>query len=184
MHYGATSYGLIHSFWELYGAEFSSRLLSSLGRLFTYFLQIHGFTLGVEDILLNASAEKKRKKILSQTPKVGFEAAVRAVGLNPQDSSIKEVDPAEVKRRLGEAHLSGSTLKRMTIDHEYKMQTDKITNEVNTACMPHGLLKPFPDNNLALMIQSGAKGSSVNSMQISCLLGNVRIESTCYELLR
>jgi len=182
MHYGATSYGLIHSFWELYGAEFSSRLLSSLARLFTYFLQLHGFTLGVEDILLNASADKKRKKILSKTSKVGFEAAVRAVGLNPQDGSINEVDPAEVKRRLGQAHLSGSALKRMTIDHEYKIQTDKITNEVNQACMPHGLLRPFPDNNLALMIQSGAKGSSVNSMQISCLLGNIHTQLK-YQLL-
>jgi DNA-directed RNA polymerase I subunit RPA1 len=107
MHLGATSYGLIHSFWELYGAEYSSRLLSSLGRMLTYFLQIHSFTLGVEDILLNASADKKRKKISSKIPNVGFEAAVRAVGINPQGGSIKEVDPAEVKRRLGQAHLSG-----------------------------------------------------------------------------
>ena len=162
----------------------SFRAACCLVCLVTNFLQLHGSTMGVEDILLNASADKKRKKILSKTPKVGFEAAVHAVGLDPQDGPIAGVDPAEVERRLGQAHLSGSTLKRMTIDHEYKMQTDKITNEVNKACMPHGLLKPFPDNNLALMIQSGAKGSSVNSMQISCLLGNVRIESTCYELLR
>lgn len=29
-------------------------LLSALGRLFTTFLQLHGFTLGVEDILVTA----------------------------------------------------------------------------------------------------------------------------------
>ena len=175
MNLGASSHGLIHSFWELYGAEFSSRLLSSLAHLVTQFFQIHGCSLGVEDILLNASADKKRKKILSKTPKVGFEAAVRAVGLNPQDGPIEEVDEAEVKRRLGQAHLSGSTLQRMTIDHEYKMQTDKITNEVNKACLPHGFLKPFPDNNFTLMIQSGAEGTPFNSSQISCLLGNIYI---------
>ena len=68
MHLGASSHGFIHSSYELYVAEFSSRLLSSLARLVTNFLQLHGSTMGVEDILLNASADKKRKKILSKTP--------------------------------------------------------------------------------------------------------------------
>ena len=44
------------------------------------------------------------------------------------------------------------------------------------SCIPGGLLKKFPDNNLSLMIQSGAKGSSVNAMQISCLLGQIELE--------
>jgi len=44
------------------------------------------------------------------------------------------------------------------------------------ACIPGGLLRQFPDNNLSLMIQSGAKGSSVNAMQISCLLGQIELE--------
>lgn len=32
--------------------------------------------------------------------------------------------------------------------------------------MPVGLHTPFPDNNLQLMVQSGAKGSTVNTMQV------------------
>ena len=39
-----------------------------------------------------------------------------------------------------------------------------------------GLLKKFPDNCLQLIVQSGAKGSSVNCMQISCLLGQIELE--------
>jgi hypothetical protein len=46
----------------------------------------------------------------------------------------------------------------------------------NRACIPNGLLKNFPHNNLQLMIQSGAKGSSVNAMQISGLLGQIELE--------
>lgn len=46
----------------------------------------------------------------------------------------------------------------------------------NRACIPDGLLKSFPHNNLQLMIQSGAKGSSVNAMQISGLLGQIELE--------
>lgn len=46
----------------------------------------------------------------------------------------------------------------------------------NRACIPNGLLKSFPHNNLQLMIQSGAKGSTVNAMQISGLLGQIELE--------
>ena len=42
--------------------------------------------------------------------------------------------------------------------------------------MPQGLLRRFPDNNLQLMVVAGAKGSSVNCMQISCLLGQIELE--------
>ena len=60
--------------------------------------------------------------------------------------------------------------------------------------MPGGLCKPFPANSLQLMVQSGAKGSSVsepcvpqsvsslcltwqvNCMQISSLLGQIELE--------
>ncbi|XP_026481582.1 DNA-directed RNA polymerase I subunit RPA1-like [Ctenocephalides felis] len=43
-------------------------------------------------------------------------------------------------------------------------------------CLPAGLLCKFPYNNLQLMVQSGAKGSTVNTMQISCLLGQIELE--------
>lgn len=43
-------------------------------------------------------------------------------------------------------------------------------------CLPAGLLCKFPQNNLQLMVQSGAKGSTVNTMQISCLLGQIELE--------
>lgn len=42
--------------------------------------------------------------------------------------------------------------------------------------MPAGLLCKFPENNLQLMVGSGAKGSTVNTMQISCLLGQIELE--------
>ena len=39
-----------------------------------------------------------------------------------------------------------------------------------------GLIQKFPSNSLQMMVQSGAKGSSVNTMQISCLLGQIELE--------
>lgn len=50
--FGASQFGLVHACQELYGGGVANRLLSALGCLFTTFLQLHGFTLGVEDILI------------------------------------------------------------------------------------------------------------------------------------
>ena len=62
------------------------------------------------------------------------------------------------------------------LDLSMKKKTDHYQDLINKACIPFGLLKRFPDNNLQLMVQSGAKGSSVNCMQISCLLGQIELE--------
>jgi len=70
MHYGATSYGLILAFNELYGGQYSCRLLSSFSRIFTTFLQLRGFTLGVRDILVTPEADRKRKEIISRVQTV------------------------------------------------------------------------------------------------------------------
>lgn len=46
-HYGASEYGLVHAVYELYGGDVSGRLLTSLARVFTTYLQFYrGFTLG------------------------------------------------------------------------------------------------------------------------------------------
>lgn len=65
---------------------------------------------------------------------------------------------------------------RTIIDRQYKQALDGYTNQINKVCLPAGLICKFPDNNLQLMVQSGAKGSTVNTMQISCLLGQIELE--------
>ena len=59
----------------------AGHLLSSLARLFTAFLQLHGFSLGVEDIVLTSKADKKRKKLISKCRVAGAEAAAAAMSL-------------------------------------------------------------------------------------------------------
>ncbi|XP_046454173.1 DNA-directed RNA polymerase I subunit RPA1-like [Daphnia pulex] len=174
MHYGATSYSLVHLFNELYGGQYSCRLLSCFARLFTTYLQLKGFSLGVDDMLVTPRADKKRRKILKRLETVGDGVATKAVGVTPQE--VEKSGMEIVKKKMQEIHFSQNALKKMAIDREYKGVTYQINNEVNRVCIPGGLHKLFPDNNLALMIQSGAKGSSVNAMQISCLLGQIEFE--------
>lgn len=95
-HYGSSAYGLVHCCYELYGGETSGKLLSCLARLFTAYLQLfRGFTLGqdmvqrrpsfhvwtrghdaclcagVEDILVKRHANRRRRKIIQDSLKIG-----------------------------------------------------------------------------------------------------------------
>ncbi|XP_023211114.1 DNA-directed RNA polymerase I subunit RPA1-like [Centruroides sculpturatus] len=170
-HYGPTPYGLVHCCYELYGGQTSTLLLTSLARLFTHYLQIHiGFTLGIEDITVTSKANKKRWKIMKSAKKVGDKTIAEA--LDVTDYTNK----SEIISKYQDAHLSKNDLGRKQIDAAMKTETDTFNNEINKICIPDGLWKKFPQNNLQLMIQSGAKGSSVNAMQISCLLGQIELE--------
>ncbi|XP_055626867.1 DNA-directed RNA polymerase I subunit RPA1 [Toxorhynchites rutilus septentrionalis] len=168
-HFGATPYGLIHCMYELYGGHCSSALLSSLSRLFTYYLQWEGFTLGVKDILVQKAADKKRAKIIKACRQIGHQTAASALDLPP------DVSESELNARMQETYARNPKF-RAIIDRKFKTALDTYTNQINEACLPGGLITKFPDNNLQLMVQSGAKGSTVNTMQISCLLGQIELE--------
>ncbi|XP_022114483.2 DNA-directed RNA polymerase I subunit RPA1 [Pieris rapae] len=168
-HYGATPYGLVHCMYELYGGDSSTALLSSFSKVFTFYLQWIGFTLGVKDILVVEEANKKRDEIVQLVRQIGKVAAVKATDL-PAD-----VDDNVLKETIGELMAKDPKF-RANLDRQYKNMLDSYTNNINTVCLSQGLLEKFPSNNLQLMVQSGAKGSTVNTMQISCLLGQIELE--------
>ncbi|PNF38093.1 DNA-directed RNA polymerase I subunit RPA1, partial [Cryptotermes secundus] len=168
-HYGATPYGLVHCINELHGGACSSILLTAFSKLFTAFLQRHGFSLGVEDILVVKDAEERRARFITHARKTGNKAVRSAFNLP------KTATQNEMKEKMEDIYQNKDK-GRAIIDSSYKNCLDSITNKINKACIPTGLLKKFPHNNLQLMIQSGAKGSSVNAMQISGLLGQIELE--------
>uniref|UniRef100_A0A671WNV0 DNA-directed RNA polymerase subunit n=1 Tax=Sparus aurata TaxID=8175 RepID=A0A671WNV0_SPAAU len=170
-HYGSSAYGLVHCCYELYGGQTSGKLLSCLARLFTAYLQLYrGFTLGVEDILVKPGANRQRKKIIQESLKIGTKAIQAAFNLP------SNVDQAEAQSRWQDAHLNPDQRDFSMADHKFKEVANQVNNDINKVCMPVGLHTSFPDNNLQLMVQSGAKGSTVNTMQISCLLGQIELE--------
>lgn len=169
-HYGATPYGLVHCVYELYGGSYATRLLSSFAKLFTSYLQIHGFTLGVKDILVLHDADVARTRIINESRLIGHRVASLAVDADPDITS-----PAKLATLLEQEYANNQKFAAQ-LDRQYKHALDGYTNEINRACMPVGLLEQFPSNNLQLMVLSGAKGSSVNTMQISCCLGQIELE--------
>ncbi|XP_030650182.1 DNA-directed RNA polymerase I subunit RPA1 [Chanos chanos] len=170
-HYGSSAYGLVHCCYELYGGETSGKLLSCLARLFTAYLQLYrGFTLGVEDILVKRGANKQRRKIIKESVKCGAKALKAAFNLPATATE------SEARDRWQDAHLSPDQRDFNMVDLKFKEEVNQVNNNINKVCMPLGLHRSFPENNLQLMVQSGAKGSTVNTMQISCLLGQIELE--------
>ncbi|KFP11170.1 DNA-directed RNA polymerase I subunit RPA1, partial [Egretta garzetta] len=170
-HFGSSAYGLVHCCYEIYGGETSGKVLTCLGRLFTAYLQLYrGFTMGIEDILVKREADHKRKKIIEKSSQCGIEAVRAALNL-PETASCEEV-----QGKWQDAHLRKDQRDFNMVDLKFKEEVNSYNNEVNKVCMPLGLHRSFPENNLQLMVQSGAKGSTVNTMQISCLLGQIELE--------
>lgn len=168
-HYGSTPFGLVHCTYELYGGVVATKLLNAVGKLFLSFLKTEGFTLGVHDILIRSKPDRKRKKIVEESRKVGKQAVTKALELPP------DTPDDEIVRKIEENAHKNPKIRAM-IDREYKSLMDGYTNEINKTCLPAGLVCKFPYNNLQFMVQSGAKGSTVNTMQISCLLGQIELE--------
>uniref|UniRef100_A0A8C0KTH8 DNA-directed RNA polymerase subunit n=1 Tax=Canis lupus dingo TaxID=286419 RepID=A0A8C0KTH8_CANLU len=170
-HYGSSAYGLVHCCYEIYGGETSGKVLTCLARLFTAYLQLYrGFTLGVEDILVKRKADMKRHLVIEESTHCGPRAVRAALNL-PEAASCDEV-----RGKWQDAHLGKDQRDFNMIDLKFKEEVNHYSNEINKACMPFGLHRQFPDNNLQMMVQSGAKGSTVNTMQISCLLGQIELE--------
>lgn len=66
---------------ELYGNKAAGRLMSAFSRLFTHFLQGHGFTCGIDDVLLSPAAELERANNLSGAEQTALVASASVAGL-------------------------------------------------------------------------------------------------------
>ena len=52
------------------------------------------------------------------------------------------------------------------------------TTKIIDRCIPSGLVKDFPANNISSMVLTGAKGGKINRSQIVCLLGQQELEGS------
>ncbi|KAF7684268.1 DNA-directed RNA polymerase I subunit rpa1 [Astathelohania contejeani] len=153
---GASAKGLVHAAGELYGTHVCNDLLTVIGRVLNRVLITSGFTIRMDDLLLTIKADKQREDITNN----GIEKAINIykeyISKNPlyftESSCTQELDSL----------VKGSV--------------NDITSEILRATLPIGQLKPFPYNNIALAVITGAKGSLVNLSQISGLLGQQELE--------
>lgn len=168
---GPKSAGFIHSVHEIYGPAVAGKLLSSLGRLLTRYLSMRAFSCGMDDLRLTQEGEEKRKRELAAAPGIGPRVAAKYVSL--EDQQLSDADP-ELLSRLEEVMRDDT--KQEGLDVLTNSENSKLSSAVTSACLPVGLEKHFPKNQMQSMTISGAKGSGVNANLISCNLGQQVLE--------
>lgn len=99
-------------------------MLSALAKLFTYFLQRQGFTLGVRDILVLSEADEKRRQIVEDSRKIGRRVITEALDLSIETS----LD--EIAKVIDNKSTTNPKL-RAIIDRQYKSSLDSFTNDIN-----------------------------------------------------
>ncbi|KAJ2880176.1 hypothetical protein H4R27_004882 [Coemansia aciculifera] len=175
--FGATSYGLVHSVYEIYSPTHAGRLLSTLGRLFLRYLQEIGFSCRMEDLLFDAEGDRVRKEMIKAQKPGGMKAALDFVGLSDYSAEQLEHDPRiqnEFHNRMEEVLRHDSKL--ALLDGAIAGTMNKVTGNLIAECLPSHLHLPFPHNNMVVMTVSGAKGSNINLSQITCCLGQQQLE--------
>jgi len=168
---GPSGGGLVHSVHEVYGPTIAGKLLSILGRLLTKFLHMRAFTCGMDDLQLTHHGEEQRKLKLQDAQHIGVEVAAKYVTLH--DERPTDTDP-ELKRRIEDVMRDDT--KHAGLDMMMNARSNDLSSEVTKACLPNGLVKKFPKNQMQTMTVSGAKGSAVNANLISCNLGQQVLE--------
>ena len=166
--FGAEMYGMVHSAFELYGGTVAGTLLTVFGRLFTQFLQGHGFTCGLDDLLLSQKAEDTRRNLQSQINGSSEKVEREFVGLPPSAGTMAV--RAAMSRKMQEKDW------KPKLDSMLRQVLSKASDGVRDACIPAGAYKLFPENCFTLMTTAGAKGSKVNHQQITCQLGQQELE--------
>ncbi|TVY75599.1 DNA-directed RNA polymerase I subunit rpa1 [Lachnellula suecica] len=168
---GPSGGGFIHSIHEVYGPTVAGKTLSILGRLLTKFLHMRAFTCGMDDLRLTPEGEKVRKEKLKDAQNLGLEVAAKYVTLSDQTPS--DTDP-ELMDRLEDVLRDDK--KQAGLDMMMNKRSGELSSGITLACLPLGLVKQFPKNQMQNMTVSGAKGSAVNANLISCNLGQQVLE--------
>lgn len=164
---GNSEFGLIHSFYELYGPDCTGKLITALSRLFMSYLQLHSAcTCSVGDLHLTDEGNQLRQKYISSTETEVKEALRNYFKLS------KALSDEELREQFAGLLCNGELIKE--IDTVVKSTLNQTTTRLFQLISK--LKIPFPDNSFSAMVQSGAKGSIVNHNQVSLLLGQQELE--------
>ncbi|XP_051116199.1 DNA-directed RNA polymerase I subunit 1 [Andrographis paniculata] len=167
-------FGLVHTVQELYGSYSAGIFLSALSRLFTIFLQFHGFTCGLDDLIILPNYDAQRKEKL-EGEDVGEEVHCDFVKFKPGQIGPQELQ-LEVEKVICQDRESATAALDMKMKNKLTNRLTREGSQILKHLLTTGLLKPFPKNCISVMTTTGAKGSTVNFQQISVYLGQQELE--------
>jgi DNA-directed RNA polymerase I subunit RPA1 len=96
--------------------------------------------------------EKFNEMVLPKDPFGDQKKCIRA------DDSIR----AHLEQKIGQASAANREDLEAELDNVIKACMSKATTTILSDCIPKGLIKRFPKNNISTMCLTGAKGGLVN----------------------
>jgi len=124
---------LVHSVYELYGADVAGRLLGILSRLFTKFLQLRAFTCRMDDLALTDEGNAKRAELLRKGENLGTEGTMENF---PSLNDIPDDEkPAVLSRLLREVLRDDE--KMAGLDMTIKSRLRELTKSIALELAPN-----------------------------------------------
>ncbi|XP_076069072.1 RNA polymerase I subunit RpI1 [Oratosquilla oratoria] len=162
---GSTSHGLIHTCYDLYGGAVATGVLTAINRLCTYYLQWVGHTIGAKEFVTPKVVSSKRRKALNVLVETCAKEVAPKLG----------VPLEKLQDHFEAAHVTNNEKEMAAIDAAYTSVLGPVTSQV-TAENERGLYRRGLDNNMKMMVDTGAKGSKVNMNQMASLFGSLAID--------
>lgn len=136
--------------------------------------QIHGFTCGVDDLIILPHYDVQRKEKL-EGEDVGEEVHCDFVKFKPGQIGHEELQ-LEIEKVICRDRESATGALDMKMKNKLTNRLTREGSQILKHLLTAGLLKPFPKNCISVMTTTGAKGSTVNFQQISAYLGQQELE--------
>lgn len=176
---GKNKFGALHAYYEINGGEKGDFFLSEVGSILIVFLRIIGYTLTIQDLLLSSKIERYRKigiKKVNSVSRIFSRKFLSAYGLFYQKKKKKgETNNVIFFTRF--IHFMNNLL--LVFIQGQKNYIINLFSKNLELCIPGGLfLKPCL-NKFSIITLSGAKGSTLNTFQLSLNLGQTELESKC-----
>ncbi|CAN7085319.1 unnamed protein product [Brassica oleracea var. botrytis] len=134
---------------------------------------IHGFTCGVDDLIILKDVDEERTKQLQECEGVGEKVLRKTFGIDVN----AQIDPQDMKSSIERILYEDGEPALASLDRRIVSELNQCSGKgVMNDLLSDGLLKTPGRNCISLMTISGAKGSKVNFQQISSHLGQQDLE--------
>lgn len=114
---GASSFGFMHCFFELYGHEKTGQLFAAFTRVCTTFLKLFGFTCGMSDLITTFEFENKRRELLETLLKDAIEKQVEHFEIDKIDLGNADLFENISSKRISKGKAPAEQSLKLQNDH-------------------------------------------------------------------
>jgi DNA-directed RNA polymerase II subunit RPB1 len=154
-HVGHVRGSIVGCIWLDYGPDATKNFLSYAQRMINNWLLVRGFSVGIEDTVIEDDVFRDIKKKVEETQK--------EFAMTLQDTQMAQ--HKLIKHQPGKTILESFEVKVNGLLNDCGNQIGSLLNKNIRS-----------DNNFNIMIESGSKGSNLNIRQICGLVGQVNVE--------